>query len=263
MIYILAICLVGLKCLPAAHGADTQKPQPVSPASPESILRLELSDTEFQTVKRTVDHKGVPIFHFVRPVIVQLYKPTEADLDGDGRAEIVSGFQFLNKRELWRRSDDRDFLAVYTVDKDGALRRRFHKTLHPSERGYFADLRLADLTGDGTPEICLRYTFATAGAIRWDWKEILYILRAGTTLDTLLELPVREGWGNVKGEGHARRREINFQDLDGDGTMEILVRTYEGKEDIADMKKVTETPVVYGLVDGQYKKLTTPPKPEA
>ncbi len=243
-----------------AHCVEEQESEQTSAAMPESILGLELSDTDLRSVKRVNDDEGVPSFRCARPLAVRLYKPTRADLDGDGRMEIVSGFQFLNKGELWRRSKDRDFLAVYATDQDGRLKRRFRKTFDRSDRGYFADLWLDDLTGDGKPEICLRYNFADAGARLWNWKEILYILRAGTTLDILLELPVREGWGNVKGEGHARRSELKFEDLDGDGSKEILVHTDEEKDD-DHANEATETPVTYGLVGGQYKKIAEPPKP--
>jgi hypothetical protein len=246
-----------------AYPAQGQDPQPVPVQNLRLILQLELSQTERRSMKPATDDgyaclfAGGPILHFVRPVSVGLYKPTQSDLDGDGKPEIISGFQFLNKGELFPHSDDRDFLAVYIADEEGALRKRFHKSFAPSDRGHFVDLQVADLTGDGKREICLRYNYANAGAIRWDWKEVLYIISGPPAFRTLLELPVSEGWGDVKGAGHARRSEIKFRDLNSDGIREILVHTYEAKDDTGPMNRVTERAVVYRLLRGRYARVSS------
>ncbi len=257
----LVTVLVGLVSVSTSYGTNAHESEPVCLPLLKQILQLELPQTRVVTIQtHPSDSLRIPLFHLANgdnTLKVHLYKPTQHDLDGDGRSEIIIGFQFIGKPLL--SPDIRDFLAVYTLNGQGTLRRIFKTCLASENFSQFTDLGLSDFTGDGIKEICFRYNHVSAGMIRWEWKETFYLIHGRPPFSTLLKLAVREGWGNVKGEGHARRSELKFEDLDGDDAKEILVRIYEGDDDEDHLKRTTETPIIYGLHNGQYKKLPKPP----
>jgi len=126
-----------------------------------------------------------------------------ADIDNDGHPEIVLG----------QGRNDTGATGTYLVVLDGAtLQEKWRSTdLEGNSWGEIYDVKVADLDGDGHPEIV-----ASLGGSR-------LVIYDGVTHDQklLIEEPARA---------------LQIADIDGDGVLDILVGRTDGKIDVFDGK---------------------------
>jgi len=134
--------------------------------------------------------------------------PTTVDLDGDARLEIIAPLGDGSVHAFGP-----DGVALWSFDH------RFGETL-----SYASEVTVADLDQDGTPEL----VFATYGAPESTSAGHLVVLRADGELGFEVALPNPGNNGNGNGAPAAP----TIADLDGDGTLEIFVQTFDHGMDV-------------------------------
>jgi len=134
--------------------------------------------------------------------------PTTADLDGDGRTEVIVS---LNDRH------------VYCFDGEANLQWRYDYS-GGRDIVYATETLVADLNQDGVPELLL----ATYGDPDTDDSGHLIILDNNGEL--LWDVPLPDPGQNGNGNGAPAAPSVG--DLDGDGELEVFVQTFEHGMDI-------------------------------
>ena len=152
-----------------------------------------------------------------------------ADLDGDGRLEIVVGRAQLDRTNIW------------VLDQGGAIRPGWPRLGggEGSAAGIYNDnIALGDLDGDGVLEIVSPSDTITICAYRADGSQLstheMYHDHPGHDMDYWCEVPAYveleyevRGWGPCYEQSTARANfahgPANIVDVDGDGTLEIVV----------------------------------------
>lgn len=119
--------------------------------------------------------------------------PGLADLDGDGKQEIVA-----------------PFYSLFVFDSAGGLRGTIKADAYTKGRIY-APAVIADLEGDGAMDIVAAGSSGTVAA--YEWKNGALAIKAGWPASTA------SGGQSPEGRGMAAA------DLDGDGTVEVAVTT--------------------------------------
>ena len=127
--------------------------------------------------------------------------PTVVDLDGDGKPEVISA---LNDG------------FVYAYGHDGKLRWRFDFR-HQRPLLYASEVVVADLNKDGRPEL----VFTTWGVPNDPDAGWLVVLDADGKLLHDVKLPV-----GTNGNGAGYPAAPTLADIDGDGTLEILIQSF-------------------------------------
>ncbi len=199
-----------------------------------------------QVVGWNDDKKILQIVYNNRHGRIHVYGPFEQDFDGDKQNEILLGCKFVD-------IDYDDFLGVYTLKNDQQIVQIFHKSFERTDMGEFTAFDVEDITGDGMVEILVRYNFVSAGVNTAGWEEFLYIIRGCPPFDTMLKLKVREGWmSNKNGDNYVMETEIHIEDENADGTNEIIITPYRGKDEER-LKKMTAKSLIYQFRDGRYQ----------
>ena len=119
--------------------------------------------------------------------------PGLADLDGDGKKEIVA-----------------PFYSLFVFDSAGALLGTIKEGAYTQDRIY-APAVVADLEGDGVMDIVAAGNEGTVGA--YEWRNGALTIKAGWPASTTSDGQSPEGRGMAAG------------DLDGDGKIEVVVTT--------------------------------------
>jgi hypothetical protein len=121
--------------------------------------------------------------------------PAAYDLDGDGSKEIVAPFYDV---AVWDAAGNELARVPHGADQGG-----FH------EGRVYAPAVVADLEGDGVTEVVVAAGEGTVAAYEWQGEQ----------------LAIKDGWPATTciGDSCFENRSLSADDLDGDGTIEVVV----------------------------------------
>lgn len=173
-----------------------------------------------------------------------LYGSTAYDLNDDGRNDIVLGIYFPFREHTSWKDDDRDLLLLYTVNDGHTVQQVFRKELDPGEQGRIKQLWLEDVTGDGVPEILCVHSNLYIGAKRDNYERRLLILRGRPPFLLLGEKTI-EG-ETIRKEGFfLQQADMQWQDIDHDGILELLLAWSEAPDDGSPLVPLASAPEIY------------------
>ncbi|MDA0837010.1 MAG: VCBS repeat-containing protein [Planctomycetota bacterium] len=208
-----------------------------------------------------------------------------ADLDGDGDADMLSDNGIF-------RNDVGTFINVpHDPDgdyKDGKTWNEFIMLLMINFEGFVFDLYVCDLSSDGFPEIILlgdSETIIGIGKAKFDWQfakfpkqpatsldrsnegspELVFLLPPDAGLISLLEnerIRYREYVGGPPQQERGQlfgpnRDEYHWLDVDGDGTVELVLCSPRRSPDLPFDNMFSATIKVYRDKDGKFVLLAT------